>query len=271
MQVRDFEMYSAGWGTSIDNPQGVSYFACDGIPLATNNWTGQNYNGWCNTVASNAIVEASDQFKTHEQRIPYYETVIHEFVMDVPSLPLFARIGTLPSFSVIEHIDLNLHTFMQSIELAPGSAAALNFTDFSGSTGSAAVPAGAVDDFVTLAYTPLVANAYPPPPMHTAVRAFRLGVYRNGLYQEAFQFQSPVTLTVRYSDTDPGPGYDEGSLALYYWTGTSWQDASTTCPEADRLNTLDTSQNRLRVNICHLTEFSLIAGPYKTYISTVAR
>ena len=52
---RDFELGAYAWVGESD-PKGRTLYACDQIPLPSNNWEGQNYMGWCNKTASDAIV-----------------------------------------------------------------------------------------------------------------------------------------------------------------------------------------------------------------------
>lgn len=65
---------------------------------------------------------------------------------------------------------------------------------------------------------------------------------------------APITVTVRYSDTDV-VGMNENALQLTYWTGSAWEEAA--CGEYDR----HPDENWLAVPICHLTDFALL-GPW---------
>jgi hypothetical protein len=65
---------------------------------------------------------------------------------------------------------------------------------------------------------------------------------------------APITVTVRYSDTDV-IGMNENALQLTYWTGSAWEEAA--CGEYDR----HPGENWLAVPICHLTDFALL-GPW---------
>jgi ABC-type transport system substrate-binding protein len=254
LQVRDFELGAFAWVVDQAEPGGRTLYACDQIPLPTNDWSGQNYMGWCNQAASDAIVQASNTQLPQAQRKAFYATFINLFAEDVPSLPLFLHQGS----TTWEHIDFNLQTFTQETDVTPVAGTVLNYTDYSGNQGTVVVPSGAVTQTVTLAYTPLVSNANPPPTNQQAAIAFRLGASLSGVPQDNFLFSQPITITVRYNDADIVSIFDENSLVLYYWDGASWQDASTTCSQVDRYKRLDTTQNLVEVRICHLTEFGLI-------------
>ncbi len=68
-------------------------------------------------------------------------------------------------------------------------------------------------------------------------------------------FDQPVTVIIYYSDSDV-QGIDESNLILYYWTGSAWADAATTCSPTSTY-TRDINNNVLQVEICHLSQFAL--------------
>lgn len=256
LQVRDFELGAFAWLAADDEPVGYTLYACNQIPSPANNWSGQNYMGWCDREASDAIIQASDPQLTREQRKAFYATVINRFAEDIPSLPLFWRLDV----DAWEHIDFNLQTFRQDRDLTPGNTDSVIFTDYSGNQHTITLPSGAITQPITLNYYPLVANANPLPANTQTAIAFRLSASINGVPQDTFSFTQPITVTVRYATTDITDIFDEHSLGLYYWDAgsSSWKDASETCPAADRYKRLDTDQNLFEVRLCHLSEFSLI-------------
>ncbi len=89
LQRRDFELGGYAWVGQTD-PSGRTLYACNQIPLPSNNWEGQNYMGWCNQTASDAIVAANNTLD-REERIKQYDIVQKEFAKDMVSLPLFQR------------------------------------------------------------------------------------------------------------------------------------------------------------------------------------
>ena len=86
---RDFELGAFAWVGQAD-PAGRTLYACDQVPLPSNNWEGQNYMGWCNPTASDAIVKANNTL-VRDERIAAYNTVQQEFAKDVVSIPVFQR------------------------------------------------------------------------------------------------------------------------------------------------------------------------------------
>ncbi len=86
---RDFELGAFAWVGEAD-PKGRTLYACDQIPLPSNNWEGQNYMGWCNKTASDAIVAANNSL-SKDERAASYDTFNKEFAKDVVSIPVFQR------------------------------------------------------------------------------------------------------------------------------------------------------------------------------------
>lgn len=89
---RDFEVAAYGFVGQPD-PGGLAFTACDQIPLPENEWVGQNYMGWCNETASQAIKDANNSL-IKEDRIAAYKINQQEFSKDVPVIPLFNRTNT---------------------------------------------------------------------------------------------------------------------------------------------------------------------------------
>ena len=87
---RDFELGAYAWVGESD-PKGRTLYACSQIPLPSNNWEGQNYMGWCNKTASDAVVAANNTLDRAE-RIKSYDILQKEFSKDMVSLPLFQRV-----------------------------------------------------------------------------------------------------------------------------------------------------------------------------------
>lgn len=102
LQVRDFELGAYAWVGQAD-PQGYTLYACNQIPLPSNNWEGQNYMGWCNETADRAVFRANNTL-SREERIEQYRILQQEFTKDMVSLPLFNRFEAAAA-------DLNLQNF----------------------------------------------------------------------------------------------------------------------------------------------------------------
>ncbi|BCX03924.1 MAG: peptide ABC transporter substrate-binding protein [Candidatus Roseilinea sp.] len=90
LRRRDFDIGAFAWVGETE-PPGPTLYACDQIPTPANNWNGQNYMGWCNERASNAIKQANNTLNL-EERQKNYVIVQEEFSKDMVSLPLFQRL-----------------------------------------------------------------------------------------------------------------------------------------------------------------------------------
>ncbi|MDY7077986.1 MAG: hypothetical protein SXV54_13810, partial [Chloroflexota bacterium] len=149
-----------------------------------------------------------------------------------------------------------------SVTVEPGTGVTLVYTDPQGLPTTVEVPAGAVTDTTTIVYTPVPS---PTESITTGLRfanhAFDLEAYRNDVLLPDFTFEQPVTVTVHYSDDDVA-GLDEDTLTLYYWDGSAWVDAATTC-DPDSIYDRHPLDNWFAVSICHLTRW----GAYGTEIS----
>lgn len=100
LQVRDFEIGAFAWVGQAD-PGGQTLWACDQIPLPENNWQGQNYMGWCNPKADEAIKKANNTL-IKEERIKWYKVVQEEYAKDVPAIPLFNRTETFSAVADLQ-------------------------------------------------------------------------------------------------------------------------------------------------------------------------
>ncbi len=77
-----------------DDPQFGGLYDCAGIPTKENNWSGQNYPGWCNKAADEAIFKNEKDPEvslSREKRKPVLETFFAEWTKEVPVIPLFSN------------------------------------------------------------------------------------------------------------------------------------------------------------------------------------
>jgi len=100
LQVRDFQIGAYAWVGQAD-PGGRTLWACDQIPLPSNNWEGQNYMGWCNEAADKAIKNANNTL-IKDERIKWYTIVQQEYTKDVPAIPIFNRTETFSTVADLE-------------------------------------------------------------------------------------------------------------------------------------------------------------------------
>ncbi|GIV96135.1 MAG: ABC transporter substrate-binding protein [Herpetosiphonaceae bacterium] len=102
---RDFQIGEFAWVGQAD-PGGETLYACNQIPVPENNWEGQNFMGWCNEVASEAIIKANASLSVEERKEAYKIHQI-EFTKDLPSLPLFNRLEIFVSAPDLQNVQPN--------------------------------------------------------------------------------------------------------------------------------------------------------------------
>lgn len=89
--VGEFEIGQLAALTDV-HPQSELQFGCDWIPTPNNGWYGQNYSGWCNEAASEALFNAAQSLRVDEQRAAY-AIFQREYTHDVPGLSLIPRLN----------------------------------------------------------------------------------------------------------------------------------------------------------------------------------
>ncbi len=105
---RNFELGEFAW-VGVEAPDLLNLYGCDRVPSPANNWSGNNYMGWCNPAADAAATQANNTALTQAERKAFYATFTNLFAADLPSLLLFRRDGS----DTWEHIDFNLETYAQ--------------------------------------------------------------------------------------------------------------------------------------------------------------
>jgi hypothetical protein len=87
--------------------------------------------------------------------------------------------------------------------------------------------------------------------------AFSLDVYVRGVCQPHFAFALPMVIEVHYTGQHE---VREEELLLMWMDGERWRDAASTCTPPG-VYVRDLQHNRLRVPVCHLTQFGLFGPP----------
>ena len=88
---RQFDLALFGWIAGAD-PGGLQLWGCDAVPSPENNWTGDNFAGWCFRDANRAIREAVTTVDI-EKRQDAYLRQQKLWSQELPSLPLFQRLS----------------------------------------------------------------------------------------------------------------------------------------------------------------------------------
>ncbi len=90
LQQRQFDLAVIS-GFVEPEPDVRSWFACDRIPGATNQWSGQNFAGWCHPQAETAIRTLTTRLNQEARRQAFTDLQI-AYTQDLPALPLFSRL-----------------------------------------------------------------------------------------------------------------------------------------------------------------------------------
>ena len=88
---RQFDMALFGWIAGAD-PGGLQLWGCDAVPSPENNWTGDNFAGWCFRDANRAIREAVTTVDADHRQAAYLRQQ-QLWSQELPSLPLFQRLS----------------------------------------------------------------------------------------------------------------------------------------------------------------------------------
>jgi hypothetical protein len=135
--------------------------------------------------------------------------------------------------------------------VTPGQPASLTYNDPNGGGVTVQLPAGAVNQAITLLYadqgTLSSTGAF-----QFAGHTFTLTAYRNNNPLTSFIFQQPITIVIDYTDADVA-GLDETTLTVFYYDVANgvWTDQGITVLVRDLVN------NRITIQVNHLTEFAL--------------
>lgn len=91
--LRQFELALFAWIATPD-PAGLQLWSCAAVPSETNGWIGNNFAGWCMRDADYAVKLAATSLDPNEQNAQY---VVQQqiFTRELPSLPLFQRLGAV--------------------------------------------------------------------------------------------------------------------------------------------------------------------------------
>lgn len=112
LRRRDFDLGAFAW-VGEPEPPSVTLYACDQIPTPANNWNGQNYMGWCNEAASNAIKSQQNTLDA-DKRKAFHVTVQEEFSKDMISLPVFQRLEATGASKDLQGLVLDANEYFSA-------------------------------------------------------------------------------------------------------------------------------------------------------------
>jgi hypothetical protein len=170
---------------------------------------------------------------------------------------------TITAQSDVRGQDFVALTSPVSATLGPSTSASLVSTDTQALPTQLDLPAGAVAANTTLILTPTVAAG--PRGWSFAGHAFDLAAAQAGAAVPNLAFGAPVNVTVGYSAADARLITDASRLVLWWWNGTTWQDAAETCsPQASY--TRDPIARTIGVAICRVGHFALLGPTQQIYL-----
>jgi peptide/nickel transport system substrate-binding protein len=213
------------------------------------------------------LLEAAQAEPDFDNQVIAYQAASQRVYETLPLAPLvYGQSAILMRFNVegLEPSPFSVEAYRsvrfadgEQIAVSPDSGGTLVHFDDQSQPTIIAVPAGAVTETTLLRYIAAEPGSVPAG-LHSAHHGFQLSAHRDGEILDEFAFLEPVTFTVYYSDSDIS-GLNETILALYYWNGSRWQDAATTCDPASTY-TRDLAANRIDLPVCHLTQFGLFGA-----------
>jgi len=141
--------------------------------------------------------------------------------------------------------------------------ASLSYVDTQGLTTTVMFPAGAVTATTTIVLTPTLPIAGSD--LAFAGHAFNMEAYQDGVWQPDFTFETPVLVTIHYSQQDVRLISDKSQLVLYRWEDSAWADAA--CDAYTR----QLPERWLSAPLCRLSHFALFGPTHRIYLPLVMR
>ncbi|NIR25563.1 MAG: DUF11 domain-containing protein, partial [Gammaproteobacteria bacterium] len=136
----------------------------------------------------------------------------------------------------------------------PGPTRTLTLVNDAGLT----VMVNLIRDAVTQETGFILNEIAPTVPLTNGFGFFSLDAYQSGSHVPGLVFSTPMTITIYYADSDV-EGLDEETLTLYFFdeSGGIWQPVVEEPPAPCGRHTRFPDENKLQVNICHLTDFGV--------------
>ncbi len=264
----ELDLFLLGWGADIPHPD--NFFSPHFCRPAG---FGPIDDELCNQLTT---ARASPNLAGQETIYRWASRRVHE---TLPLIPLTnGSSGLTTRFDVVGVVasPLGLESYQEArvvgaayATVSPADGGILSFTDANDRPTTAQVPPNAIDQPTTFHLIEAETESAPAG-RGSAHHAFDLDASRDGVPLTGFTFAVPISITIAYSDADL-IGVWENTLALYYWDGSTWHDAATTCSPSSTY-THDQVSNQISVAICHLSQFALFGERWpSSYLPLVVR
>jgi hypothetical protein len=157
--------------------------------------------------------------------------------------------------TAIEAVHLTVVQANTLTSVSPAQPASLTFDGDASHQTEVQVPAGAVAQPINLAYAELqdpVSNQILPVEVLGTPRSFTLDAFVDGVAQDTFNFETPITITLTYDAADLDAA-ENAAIQLYYWNTTTQQWQTDGIAQVSHNPATHTLVYRLN----HLCEFAL--------------
>jgi hypothetical protein len=162
----------------------------------------------------------------------------------------------------VTHADMTLLPAAASVDLAPGAASSLVFTDTQGLSTSLDFPAGSVTEPTTITLEPILVDSSTW--LASTGHAFYLEASQGGYIVPKFSFASPTMITIRYSDQDLRGSGKERGLRILRWYKDAWQDPRESCGSPDDY-TQNLEDNTISAAFCQAGTYALFVPAYQAF------
>jgi ABC-type transport system substrate-binding protein len=99
---REFEI--TAFARIVETHPDLQIFSCGGIPSPVNEFTGENFSGWCNQVVEQALARAEGRVEK-EALQSAVRTIQFEYARDLPGLPLFQRVDVSATVADVRNFE----------------------------------------------------------------------------------------------------------------------------------------------------------------------
>lgn len=264
----ELDLFLLGWGADFPHPD--NFFSPHFCPSAGFGPTDAEL---CNQLD---IARISPNLASQEAIYQWASRRVHE---TLPLVPLaYTSSGLTMRFDVagVTPSPLGYESYKEArvvgatfATIVPAEGGTLSFENVNSQTTTVLVPPNAIDQPTTFHLVEAEPNSAPDN-RESVHHGFDLSASRNGVPLTGFAFTAPISVTIAYSD-DELAGVWEDNLALYYWNGTAWADAATTCSPTSTY-VRDPANNQISVAVCHLSQFGLFGEKWpSSYLPLVVR